>query len=71
MKTQKLIILYFANTKKEDSAKITRFQIGLIKWLQTKKSKRNFHAYFKTWQPAINTHFLTADSFVNSELNDE
>ena len=53
--------------KKEDSAKL----ILLINWLNgngyTKKAKEAY-TFLKTWQPSINS--LTADSFVNSELND-
>ena len=53
--------------KKEDSAKL----IFLINWLNgngyTKRAKEAY-TFLKTWQPSINS--LTADSFVNSELND-
>ena len=52
---------------KEDSAKF----IQLIKWFikngYTQKAKEVL-IFLKTWQPAINS--LTADSFINAELND-
>ncbi len=53
--------------KTEDSAKLMK----LVKWLNgngyTQQAKE-IYTFLKTWQPAINS--LTADSFVNSELND-
>jgi len=52
---------------KEDSAKL----IQLVGWFNrnsyAKKSKE-INTFLKTWQPAINS--LTADSFINAELND-
>ena len=33
-----------------------------------RKERAEVYTFLKTWQPAINS--LTADSFVNSELND-
>ena len=53
--------------KTDDSLKV----IEVINWLKhntsTEEAKRAY-LFLKTWQPAINS--LTADSFVNSELND-
>jgi len=53
--------------KKEDSAKL----IHLVDWFNKngyKQRAEEIYTFLKTWQPAINS--LTADSFVNSELND-
>jgi hypothetical protein len=53
--------------KKEDSLKF----LHLVDWFNTngyKQKAKEVYTFLKTWQPAINS--LTADSFVNSELND-
>lgn len=53
--------------KKDDSAKL----IHLVDWFNKngyKQRAEEIYTFLKTWQPAINS--LTADSFVNSELND-
>jgi hypothetical protein len=52
---------------KEDSAKLMQLTGWLNKNGYAQKGKE-VYAFLKTWQPAINS--LTADSFVNSELND-
>lgn len=53
--------------KTEDSAKL----LQLVNWFNEngyEKRAKEIYRFLKTWQPAINS--LTADSFVNSELND-
>ena len=53
--------------KKEDSAKL----INLTDWFNKNgyaQKAKEINTFLKTWQPAINS--LTADSFLNSELND-
>ena len=53
--------------KKEDSEKL----VQLVNWFNGNgysKRAKEVYTFLKTWQPAINS--LTADSFVNSELND-
>ena len=53
--------------KTEDSAKL----LQLVNWFNEngyEKRAKEIYRFLKTWQPAINS--LTADSSVNSELND-
>ncbi|HEX5151288.1 MAG TPA: DUF1553 domain-containing protein [Parafilimonas sp.] len=53
--------------KTDDSLRL----IQLVSWLKENTSvdeAKRVYTFLKTWQPAINS--LTADSFVNSELND-
>lgn len=53
--------------KKEDNVKL----VQLINWFNGNgytKRATEIYTFLKAWQPAINS--LTADSFVNSELND-
>ncbi|MEO6456207.1 MAG: DUF1549 domain-containing protein, partial [Ginsengibacter sp.] len=53
--------------KKDDSLKL----IQLTDWFYKngyKQKGKEIYKFLKTWQPAINS--LTADSFINSELND-
>jgi Protein of unknown function (DUF1553)/Protein of unknown function (DUF1549)/Planctomycete cytochrome C len=53
--------------KKEDSTKL----IQLFGWFRQNgyaQKAKEIYSFLKTWQPAINS--LTADSFINSELND-
>ncbi|MEP6949495.1 MAG: DUF1553 domain-containing protein, partial [Ginsengibacter sp.] len=53
--------------KTEDSTKLIQLTNWFIKNGYTQKAKE-IYIFLKTWQPAINS--LTADSFVNAELND-
>src|SRR5450432_1399540 len=53
--------------KKEDSAKLMQLTDWFNKNGYTQKAKE-IYIFLKTWQPAINS--LTADSFINAELND-
>jgi len=57
----------FREYNKEDQVKLMQ----LVAWFNKNgylKQAKEVYTFLKTWQPAINS--LTADSFVNSELND-